>query len=251
MTATLSPVVAAPAGGRRSRFGWRALGGAFTALTLTATILTVWSWLGRRSEHDHEVLRHSISRIEVIIDGGSATFDAGPAGQVAVDRIVTWSYPPPAVEERWDGDVLYVRFACTSDFRLPGCAATYVLQVPTGVTVDAVTRGGDLTVHDLSGDLTLSANAGDVTATGVRSSTVRATGDSGRLSLRFAVAPATVRATTSSGDAIITLPGSDPYAVTAVTAAGQATVGVHQDPSAPRSIVAHSQSGDVRISYAR
>jgi hypothetical protein len=247
--ATLTPVVAAPAGGRRSRFGWRALGGAFTALTLTATILTAWSWLGRRSEHDHEVLRHAVSRIEVTIDG-SATFAAGPAGQVSVDRAVAWSYPRPAIEERWDGDVLHLGVVCPSHFRLPGCGATYVLRVPAGVAVDAVTRGGDLTVHDLSGDLTLSARGGDVTAAGLRSSTVRATGDSGRLSLGFAVAPAAVRATTSSGDAVITLPGSDPYAVDAGTAAGRTTVDVRRDPSAPRSIVAHSQSGNVQISYA-
>jgi hypothetical protein len=257
-----------PVGTRVARVGWLGLGAGFTVLTLVAAGLSLWSWVARRDDHRYEVFRHPISRLDLVVDDGSVTVGAGQPGQVTIAWQLTWSYPRPVVREWWDGDVLRIRMSCGPRWRLPGCAAHADVVVPPDVALTASTSSGDLTVRDLSGDLALTARSGDLivantggrltadvragalTATQLRCDVVQARDDAGPVTLDFSAAPTTVSVDSASGDLGVRVPPRDAYAVSASTSSGRSTVSVREDPTAGRTIILRSQSGDVRVAYS-
>ena len=129
---------------------------------------------------------------------------------------------------------------------------------PKGVGVVGSKIGLDITVR-------VDASSGNINAAGLNLSSFGAHVDSGSIdasdlavtafsattssgSVRPTLSRAPERATaeTSSGSIQLTVPDM-PYHVDAGTSAGQVRIDVRDDPSASRSISAHTSSGDVTV----
>lgn len=269
MSLSTSPVTAPPAAAPRSRAGaaWRAGGATLAVLSLAASLLSTWSWLARRTEAQQQTYRQPVTGVELQVDG-ELTVDVGAAGEVALERRLTWSAGRPEITEHWDGTVLRVVARCVNPRRLPGCAVDYRVRIPAGVAVTAHTFAGGITAREVTGDLDLTATAGGIELTGtrgalrlrvdsgavrtraLRSPTVSLLGDSGDVELRFADVPRVLRVETRTGDISVEVPGNDPYAVVAETDSGTRAVDVTRDTTAPRSVTATTRSGDIRLRYS-
>ncbi|MFD0206911.1 MULTISPECIES: DUF4097 family beta strand repeat-containing protein [Saccharothrix] len=218
--------------GHRGRRAWLVAG----ALSVTAGLvlggLYLWSWIGNRSEGQHQTYARSAARVEVDTKSVDVTVVAGRSDRVVVDRELRWSFGRPVIREVWDGDVLRISAECPSAPRLPGCSVRYRIEVPRAAAVQARTTSGSLSVTGVDGELRLttnsgrltadgvggalwaSAQSGDIVATGLRSETVDVSSTSGRSALGFAGTPRVVTANVRSGDLDLRVPrGGGPYAV--------------------------------------
>jgi hypothetical protein len=251
---------------RRRHMGWRIVGAVFAVLTICAGVLTTVSWLARQTEIQDQTYLRPATQIEIQGDTGNVTLVPGGPG-VAVHRHLTWSWSKPSISETWEGQTLRLNTRCPGVALGPGCGVDYTLRVPVNATVVAHTSTGDISVRGLRGSLTLSTstgdvhvtdapgalsartNTGDIDASGLASPTVDAHTDTGDVQLRFTQPPSQVQASASTGDVSVTVPASDAYLVQTTTDTGNSTVAVTQDPTSRRSIVAHTDTGDVHISY--
>src|SRR5690606_41693506 len=80
-----------------------------------------------------------------------------------------------------------------------------------------------------------------------------AVGGTGDVALAFSAVPGRVAVRTSSGDITVTVPRGRAYNVRAEAAEGVATVAVGQDPGAPATIEARTETADITVgdpSYA-
>ncbi len=132
---------------------------------------------------------------------------------------------------RASGGVLRLSADCSFVFS-NSCGASYSIEVPAGVTVDAHAGGGDVDAHGISArSVTLESGDGDVSAT-------------------LSQAPARLKASSGNGDVTLTVPNMT-YAVHA--SSGNGTVSdntLRIDPTAPRTITASSGNGDVTVKAA-
>jgi hypothetical protein len=247
---------------------WLVIGGVFTALLLIAGGLSVAGWLGYRTEIQQQTYRAEVTSIVVDVGTGDLTLSPGESGVVDVERRLFWSYRKPVVDERWDGRTLRVTGDCSGWFSIgPGCGVDYTLRVPEGVSVQARTSTGDISVLNIGGELHLTTSTGDVrvtggagalqlrtstgdiTATDVAAPTIDASTSTGDIQLRLAAAPRTVAAEASTGDIRILVPDGDDYRVDADASTGDVRVSVQLNDSAGRSIFARASTGDIGISY--
>jgi hypothetical protein len=163
----------------------------------------------------------------------------------------------------------------------PPCSVSFTLVVPSGVTVTAVTDGGQLTVSGvaganldsgggpvsatriagpltvrtaggalvldgLTGALDADTDGGPVTAQGLGSATASITTDGGNARIAFTAAPDSLTVSTDGGLATLTVPGG-PYALTADTNGGPESVAIPTDPAARRLITVRTGSGPLQI----
>jgi hypothetical protein len=247
---------------------WLALGALVVIFGLVVGGLYLWSWVGSQTESQHQSYDRDISRIEVDTKAVDVTLVAGRPGHVVVDRDLKWSFGKPEIREIWDGGTLRVTAGCRSAPQLPGCSVRYRIEVPAGVSVDAQTSAGSLSVTGIDGDSRLStssgalvadklggalwarASSGTITATGLRSSTVDVASSSGATDLRFTSDPRQVTANVRSGDFTMRVPQrSGPYSVILSVKSGTRAVDVEQSNAAQNHINVESLSGNVRIQY--
>lgn len=227
MTTSVSTDPSGPASATGSRpggpNGWLVIGGVVTALVLAAGTLSVAGWLGYRSETENQTYRADVTEISIELDTGDLTLVPGEPGAVAVTRRISWSYQRPDIDERWDGQTLRVTGTCGMWLWTgPNCGVDYTLEVPAGVAVRARTSTGDITISDIGGGpLHLTTSTGDI----------RVTGADGDLELH-----------SSTGDVVASGITSD--AVNASTGTGDVRLTLS---TAPRTIVAHTTTGDVHI----
>jgi len=263
MTAPPAPVTRP-----RGPNGWLVIGGVFTALLLIAGGLSAAGWLGYRTELQEHVYEADVTSIFLEVDTGDLRLSPGEAGAVTVERRLFWSYRKPTFEERWDGQTLRVTGDCSGWFSIgPGCGVDYTLRVPEGVSVQARTSTGDVSVTNIDGDLHLTSSTGDIRVTGgggalqlststgdiiasdVTSDTIDASTSTGDVRLGFADAPRTVSAEASTGDIRIVVPDGDSYRIDADASTGDVRVSVGRNDDSGRSIVARTSTGDVDVSY--
>ncbi|WHT16578.1 DUF4097 family beta strand repeat-containing protein [Crossiella sp. CA-258035] len=214
----------------------------------------------QQQDHDRKV-----SRVEVTLDSGDVEVRAGADNKVAITRKLEWGNSKPAHREEWDGDTLRVHPPTCSN----NCSISYVLTVPAAVSAKLRTESGSITVRDVTGELNLETDSGDVradnpaaalfakadsgtvTATGARSPKAELRTDSGDIKADFAAAPGSVTANAGSGTIEIGVPKEPAgYKVDAKVESGKRTVSVTEEPGSPRSITAHTDSGDVTLRYA-
>jgi hypothetical protein len=254
---------------RGRRRVWLALGALVVIFGLVVGGLYLWSWVGSRTESQHQTYDRDISRIEVDTQAADVVMVAGQRGRVVVDRDLRWSFGKPEVRETWDGGTLRVTAGCRSAPQLPGCSVHYRIEVPAGVSVEARTSAGSLSVTGIDGDSRLStssgslvadklggalwarASSGTITGTGLRSSTVDVASSSGGTDLRFVSDPHQVTASVHSGDFTMRVPQrTGPYSVILSVKSGSRAVDVEQSNTAQNHINVESLSGNVRIQYA-
>lgn len=213
----------------RSRPVWLAAGATLVALAVTAGPITVGLWLARQTETQDQTYPLSGTRVELDITDVDVRIVPGRAGEVAVERHLTWSYAKPKLDERWDGSSLRVTADCAAIPVGPRCDINYAVHLPPGTAVVARLRSGDLKLRGMTGDLDLStgdgdlhvdsidgrlsvrATSGDVTATGLRCNQVDVQTTTGDVRLRFTRAPERVEARTTTGDVRVAVPSDTTY----------------------------------------
>lgn len=190
--------------------------------------------------------------------------------QILVSRTLTYGLRRPFVEERIDGDTFRVR---DGDCGLPIgaiCHVKWLLQVPPRLHLSITTKAGNINVSTkMTGAVKLVSDSGAVRArglagpsvqllsrhgpvdgTGIRSTHVVATSDTGDISLSFRTPPKFVKAKTAAGFVEVVLPdGDEAYKVSAHAGEDQSkTVAVkHLDDSATRKVTAESDKGRVTV----
>ncbi len=166
-----------------------------------------------------------------------------------------------------EAGVLKVHGSCPN-FGSNFCNVRYTIEVPTTLPVfvraegsievtdmeagvQASTSDSTITLDRVDGDLMLQASQGRITAAGIRSDTVVAHANQGRISLVFAESPTAVTAEADQGSIEIVLPDDTVAFATDVSAdQGDVTDVVDRDLDSPRTIVAHADQGDVTLTYA-
>ncbi len=148
------------------------------------------------------------------------------------------------------------------------CSVDYVVAVPSSVSVvvrtdngsiraqglhagaDLETDNAGITVDDLSGPVRLSTDNGDVTGSSLGSRQVSVDTDNGSITLTLGVVPNSVRTQSDNGSITLVVPDTtDAYRLDVGTSQGSVTTPVRTDPTSPRVLSAHTDNGDVTISY--
>ena len=209
----------------------------------------------------------------VIDDASDVRLTGAPASAPLVvrSRVREGLQSPDLDADRGAGGALRLDSSCPSFFG-GSCRVEYDVSVPAGTVVRARSGGGDVVAEDLrsSAALTLHSSAGDVTATDVNAPAIELTSSAGDVQARgldgrevhlessagdvvaaLATPPARLLARSSAGDVELLVPNAV-YRVDASSSAGDVdTSSVSTDPSATRTITAHSSAGDVAIAARR
>jgi hypothetical protein len=182
----------------------------------------------------------------VVINGGAGTIDVtgSSRGSVLVSQQFSYSKTPPAATHTLSGTTLTLSYTCTSQLV---CGVAYVVQVPRGVAVKAVTRAGSITLTSLAGPVSARTTAGLITAISLSSPTADLKSNAGGIDATFSAAPVSVRASTNVGPITLNVPGSASYKIDTHTFVGSSTVTVRKNAASPRMITASSDLGSITI----
>jgi Putative adhesin len=258
-----------------------AVGGVAAFVLIGWGAWTLVNLIGQTSYQRELTLAVASGRLRVDLPGG-IKIEPGSGPGVRVVETVRYGTFRPKLREEETADGLAVRADCP--WFTANCAVDAVITVPANLSVDAVSSGGDITVHGLTGrvhldssgggidasgltgPVVLSSSGGEITATrltgpaeldssggGVRaselgSSEVTARSSGGDVQLAFDTPPDRVIADSSGGGVEVGLPQVEGgYQVRADSSGGETQTDVQTDPSSPRLIDAHSSGGDVRI----
>jgi Putative adhesin len=244
------------------------IGGAlFAVLFIGWGAFSVVEFIARQKTTAPVSVDGSVRHLIVDLDAGGMTLHGGATTIVTGTRRVERSLRAPTFSETLTGDTLTVKSRCQS-FVNGFCSVHYDLIVPAGVTVEATSSGGSLTVSDIAGDLTLSSSAGSVSVTGAtgrlkllssagsvkvsetRSTEINARSSAGSVKISLLVPPTNVDLSSSAGSATLELPRtSDAYDVDASSSAGSSTVDVDTATSSARKIRVRSSAGSVKVIY--
>ncbi|MFI0416740.1 DUF4097 family beta strand repeat-containing protein [Spongiactinospora sp. 9N601] len=187
--------------------------------------------------------------------GSSLRVERWVRGKAAGEGMATWSLR---------GGTLTLAADCNMVFG--DCGARYVVRVPgtpklnvdvsdddvrvTGLTgeLNITTHSGNIHVESATGTVRMNSADGDLTMVKARSGVVRARTGSGDIDLSFAAPPAEVRALSTHGRVVTTVPEVDgSYRVKATSRHGTPRSDVRDAPRSERSLVLRSVSEDVRV----
>ena len=249
-----------------ARRGWLVVGSIAAVATLVFGTFHAVSLVASTTEENmttFEGARHLVVRN----DAGSVRLSPSPTGTITILREETRGLSQPKYRERIDGDRLVVDADCPAAFSLY-CDVVLDIAVPTGVDVDAGSRGGSVWVEGLDGGLRLRSSGGSITVIGGgpsldldssggsvnveagQAATVKARSSGGSVRVRSAIVPATVDARSSGGGVTVELPdGPTAYRVDATSTGGSARTQVPTDPTSDRRITAHSSGGSVTVRH--
>jgi hypothetical protein len=217
--------------------------GSVAVLGVTALMVTAHA----TTRHDQtSFTADGIRKLVVDQDAGNVTLVADTtAGHLRVTTTRSWAWQQPAAGHTTQGGVLTLTGDCPSFPGLGACAVDRTVGVPPGVTVQIGISSGNIHAAGLTlPDFGVTTDSGSIDATGMDVTAFSATTSSGNVRATLSGAPQRVNAATSSGDIQLTVPDAA-YRVDAGTSAGQVRIGIAEDPSASRSVTAHTSSGDV------
>lgn len=201
------------------------------------------------------------------LETGSGDVDVrtgdGPARLELVEHRGVFGGPDVEVRRGDDGRVT-VRSDCPW-FAFGSCGVDVAVVVPAATAVTLSTGSGDVTAAGLrdvldietgSGQIdidgasgpsvTLDTGSGSLSARSLDAQRVRAETGSGEVELVADSAPDDLVADTGSGDVLLTLPDVG-FAFAIETGSGEESIGVRQDPAAPRRVTVDTGSGDVTV----
>jgi hypothetical protein len=160
------------------------------------------------------------------------------------------------------GDVLELRGTCPN-FGSDWCRVRYEIRAPRSLAltidadngsvdlsgfegpVDVDSDNGSIEVDSLSGPARLSTDNGRIEGRDLRTPTVTADSDNGRVTLMFAAAPTTVVATSDNGSVEVVVPDDgEAYNLELSTDNGSRNQDILVDPSSPRTIRVDTDNGD-------
>ncbi|MCT9932949.1 DUF4097 domain-containing protein [Planotetraspora sp. A-T 1434] len=207
-------------------------------LALTACDLKV-DFGGEQATESYDVA-DKVAVLDAHTGSGDIVVNESDRSGVHVTETLHWRGEKPRNGHSVSGGTL------TLDYNCHDCWIDYRVEVPRGLDVKIDSGSGTITLRQLTGPVVASTGSGDVDARGLAGKNVSASTGSGDVKLRFAAVPDQVHAETGSGDGLVWVP-SGAYNVTTETGSGDRDVQVTQDPSAPRTIVVKTGSGDAKI----
>ncbi|WP_203916219.1 DUF4097 family beta strand repeat-containing protein [Rugosimonospora africana] len=187
----------------------------------------------------------SIRNLNVQDPAGKIEVMAG-GDRVKVTETVRYSDGEPRTSHTTDGGTLRLtNGGCGGHVHV--CAVDYRILVPAATSVNITNATGLVRLTNLSGDLNVSSHAGAIEGTGLSSAHATVRGNAGHISLRYAAAPSRVTATDDAGAIEVRVPKDGSYVVDTSTDAGHISISVPQDPTAARTISAHTHAGKITI----
>ncbi|MFG1698323.1 hypothetical protein [Nonomuraea sp. NPDC049309] len=209
--------------------------------------------------HASRTFPHTGDSLKIDVPMGGVRVLPGSQGTVQVER---WLRGKAATDDpSWSLRDGTLRLSAGCNLVFGDCGARYHVKVPPGVRlsveaedgvilnglaqdVDAVSHE-NIEVDRASGRLRLRSE-GPVRGTGLTSRDVRVRTDYGAINLAFTSRPGKLDLKSNDGPVTARVP-SGAYAVTAVTETGRRQTEVEHDRHADATIVARSDTGDVRI----
>lgn len=237
-----------PTSTRRLTPGRRAMlvvGGLFAVGLIAMGTWTAINALGTTTEERHLTLTPTAGRLAIHTDG-AIEITTGSGSDVQITEKVRHSIGRPTIAETSTDDGVLLTGDCA--WYSSTCQVSFQVTVPAGLSIEATTSAGDITVHGATGRVQLSTSAGDVAATGLRSESVSARSSAGDVELAFDAPPTSVTVRSSAGDVDVDVPPADGgYRVKVSTSAGDQHVDVPVDPRSSRVVDATTSAGDVVV----
>jgi hypothetical protein len=245
-----------------------AIGLPITLVLGSAGAVDVAGIFSQTSEHHVASYPWHGGPVSVSSGSGDVRIVAGPAGHIQVAYTEHYNLRRPTVSATVASSGVQLGAHCPGGLFGNNCAVNYVITVPASVALTVHTGDGDVDASGLSGPLTLESgngsislssvsgtlvvrsSNGDVSASQIRATSVQASSDDGSVDIAFAGRPHTVIATSSNGDVDLTVPrDSEPYRTSTGSGNGSVDVTVATASSAPDTLTARSDNGDVTIAY--
>jgi hypothetical protein len=201
------------------------------------------------TQHDRTTFTaDGIRELVIHQDSGNVTLVTDPtAGHLQVTTSRNWSWQQPASAHTVQDGVLTLTSTCPDFPGLGACGVDQRVTVPSDVKVQVEASTGNIDGARLNlSSFGAHTDSGSIDVTNMAVAAFSATTSSGSIHATLSRAPEQATAETSSGNIHLTVPDM-PYQVHAGTSSGQVRIDVRDDPSASRSITAHTSSGDVTI----
>ena len=201
---------------------------------------------GSGTSHALSVITGPAATVELQAAPGQVTIVGSDTGVVTLTGKMNWAGHAPVAVARLDrvAGVLRLSYRCAT---ASPCTGNYRLAVPWRTAVMLRAPSGHVVISGLAGPLRITARHVDVSATGLRSPSLRAAITSGHLSATFAAAPRHIAVTLISAQATLRLPPSAGYAIRARVTAGYVHTGIPQNDSAARTITVRIHSGELEL----
>jgi DUF4097 and DUF4098 domain-containing protein YvlB len=207
-----------------------------------------------------------VTALDIETDAGQIEVIESDRAGIHVTEHLTWQKRKPTATHETRGDTLVLTFTCSGGWMAGNCDVGYQVQIPRGLRVKAVSDSGKVTLRNLSGDVDAASDSGAIEADGLtgkqavaktdsgavtlaftaRPGKVETSTDSGAITLAFAAPPDRVETSTDSGETVVRVP-EGPYNVVSTTDSGNERLDTVHDPSAPRSLILTSDSGDIEV----
>jgi hypothetical protein len=201
---------------------------------------------GSGTSHAISVITGPAATVELQAAPGQVTIVGSDTGVVTLTGQMNWTGHAPVAVARLDrvAGLLRLSYRCAA---ASPCTGNYRLAVPWRTAVMLREPSGHVVISGLAGPLRITASHVDISATGLRSPSLRAAITSGHLSATFAAAPRHIAVTLTSAQATLRLPPSAGYAIRARVTAGYMHVGIPRNDSAARTIAVRIDSGELEL----
>jgi hypothetical protein len=201
---------------------------------------------GSGTSHAISVITGPAATVELQAAPGQVTIVGSDTGVVTLTGQMNWAGRAPVAMARLDrvAGLLRLSYRCAT---ASPCTGNYRLAVPWRTAVMLREPSGHVVISGLAGPLSITASQVDISATGLRSPSLRAAITSGHLSATFAAAPRHIAVALVSAQATLRLPPSAGYAIRARVTAGYLHVAIPRNDSAARTIAVRIDSGELEL----
>jgi len=236
------------------------------AAAATATLLAP-SACGRNSQTVHDQQVFSLRGTHLVIDIPASDLQLMPGNGpgIQVQRWLSGTAAKPG-HASWtlDGDTLHLGINCSG--LVVSCGSRFQVAVPPDVSVAVHSGSGNDTVSglpgpvaidggsgqvelsDTSGPLQIGTGSGNITASAIRSPTVHATSNQGKVDIGFAAPPQMVDIRCTVGNATARVPtAGHRYRVVVTTDTGTAQSTVPDDPNSDSIVQVFSHNGNATV----
>ncbi|MEU9134230.1 DUF4097 family beta strand repeat-containing protein [Kitasatospora sp. NPDC048540] len=200
-------------------------------------------------EDEHRDVAYSVVEpVRVlVIEGNTGDIRVvGGAGGVQVTEHHTYRDGEPEATHAVADGTLTLGYHCPDD----GCGVGYEVRVPAGTEVRVVNSTGGVRLAGLTAAVDAETSTGSIEAEALAGAHVRLSTDTGDVRAQFGADPTGVELRSDTGSVSVKVPGGEEYAVDAGTGTGSVHVSVPRRDAAPRTITAHTGTGDVTVARA-
>lgn len=194
---------------------------------------------GQQATQSYDVT-DKVTVLDTHAGAGDVVVTESDRSGVHVTETLHWRGDRPSDGHSVARDTLTLAYKCGN------CSIDYKVEVPRGLHLKIDSGSGDITLRNVTGTVNAATGSGDIDGRGIAASDVNTRTGSGDITLRFTAVPGQVQAVTGSGDGRLWVPDGT-YNVNVSTGAGDRTVDVKNDASAPHAITVRTGSGDAEV----